>query len=77
MEMRQIQIAPLGHGWTVGEATVDNSQFFKRRSHAEAAARDLGGRLTDAGHPCEISVRLGDGKSGGRFICRGSHDREH
>ena len=67
--LRHIQIAPLGEGWTVGEATLDNAQFFKRRSHAETAARGLCARLSDAGDPSEINIRLRDGESGGRFIC--------
>ena len=61
VELRHIHVAPFGDGWTVGEATLDNAQFFKRRSHAEEAARDLGARLTDAGHPSEIRIHGGDG----------------
>jgi hypothetical protein len=67
--LRHIEIAPSGEGWTVGEATLDNAQFFERRSDAETAARGLGSRLADAGEPSEISVRLVDGRSGGRFLC--------
>jgi hypothetical protein len=67
--LRHIQIAPLGEGWSVAEATVDNAQFFTRRCDAETAARSLGTRLADVGEPSEISIRLGDGASGGRFVC--------
>jgi hypothetical protein len=68
VEVRHIQIAPCGDGWTVGEASLDNAQFFQRRSHAEAAALDMGERLTDAGEPSRISIYLGNGASGGHFI---------
>ena len=57
--LRHIQIAPLGEGWTMGEATLDNAQFFNRRSDA-AAARSLAARLADAGEPSEISIRPRD-----------------
>ena len=59
---------PFRHGWVVGEAALDNAQFFNDRCDAEAAAIDFGQRLSDAGDPSEISIRLGDGASGGRFI---------
>jgi hypothetical protein len=67
--LRHIQIAPLGDGWTVGEATLDNAQFFNRPSDAEAAARSLGVRLADVGDPSQITVRLSGGGCGGRFAC--------
>jgi hypothetical protein len=67
--LRLIEIAPVGAGWIVGEATVDNAQFFKIAAHAEAAALSLGQRLTDAGEPSEVHLRLRSGRSGGRFIC--------
>ncbi len=67
--LRHIQIAPLGEGWSVAEATLDNAQFFTRRCDAETAARSLGTRLADVGEPSEISIRLSDGASGGRFVC--------
>jgi hypothetical protein len=50
VEVRHIQIAPFGDGWTVGEASLDNAQFFQRRSHAEAAALDMG-----SGLPTQVS----------------------
>jgi hypothetical protein len=67
--LRHIQVAPFREGWTVGEATLDNAQFFDRRQDAEAAARGLAARLADAGETSEINIRLSDGASGGRFVC--------
>ncbi len=67
--VRHIRLGPFGEGWTVAEATLDNSQFFKSGSHAESAARSLGERLTDAGEPSQISIFLRNGEPGGRFIC--------
>ncbi len=67
--VRHIRVAPFGDGWTVGEATLDNAQFFGSLLHAEAAARSLGERLTDAGEPSQISLHLRNGQPGGRFIC--------
>ncbi|MEO7026186.1 MAG: hypothetical protein ABI056_01380 [Caulobacteraceae bacterium] len=69
LPLRRIQIAPLGRGWTVGEASLDNAQFFNSAAHAEAAARNLGQRLTDAGQPSEVHLRLSGGRPGGHFIC--------
>lgn len=65
---RRIYVAPFCGGWVVGEAALDNSQFFNSRPHAEAAARNLGERLAGAGDPSEISIRLANGESGDRFV---------
>lgn len=74
--VRHIRVAPLGDGWAMAEATLDNAQFFKSGSHAEAATRSLGEHLTDAGEPSEISIYLRDGPPGGRFICIQAQDPE-
>ncbi len=66
--LRHIEIAPLGEGWTVAEATVANAQFFWRRSDAETAARGLAARLAEVGEPSRIDIRLRNGESGGRFV---------
>ena len=68
VELRRIEIASFGSGWTVGEATVDNAQFFDQLFHAEVAARDFGERLAEAGICSEISIRRRDGASNERFI---------
>ena len=63
--LRHIEVAPLGEGWAVAESTLDNAQFFKRRSDAEAAARYLGVCLANHGESSEITIRLSSGQSGG------------
>ena len=70
--MRSIEIAPLGRGWSVGEARLANAQFFFSAAHAERAAISLGQRLTDVGQPSEVRLRLANGQSGGCFICAGT-----
>jgi hypothetical protein len=47
-----IQVAPYRDGWIVGEAALDNAQFFHARADAEAAASNLGERLGHAGDFC-------------------------
>jgi hypothetical protein len=69
--LRHIQIAPLGDGWIVGESTLDNAQFFKRRADAETSARRLGARLVDAGDTIEITVVRTEREPRGE----GAHDR--
>jgi hypothetical protein len=65
---RHILVTSFCHGWIVGEAALDNAQFFDDRSQAEAAARNLGERLTDAGDPSEISIHTADGGPVRHFI---------
>jgi hypothetical protein len=73
---RRIQVTSFRGGWVVGEATVDNAQFFHDRVNAEAAACSFGERLGSAGEPSQISIRLADGASGGRFIVSGPFSSE-
>ena len=64
-----IVVEPLAHGWAVKQPSVDNSQVFASGAKAEAAARNLGARLANAGVPAEIQVYLRDGALAGRFVC--------
>jgi len=64
-----IVVEPFAHGWAVKQPSVDNSQVFASGAKAEAAARNLGARLANAGVPAEIQVYLRDGALAGRFVC--------
>jgi hypothetical protein len=67
-----------GCGRTVEEANLDNAQLFNSAAHAESAAISVGRRLTDAGEPSEVHLRLSAGRPNGRFICvRGSKPRRY
>jgi hypothetical protein len=60
-----IEVEPLAQGWAVA---LSNEMVFAAGGAAEAAARDLAERLSDAGRPVRLVVRLKDGSLAGRFI---------
>ena len=64
-----ITVEPIAQGWAVRHHAVENPQVFSSGAKAEAAARSLGSRLSQAGSPAEIRVILRDGSVGGRFAC--------
>ena len=68
-ELRRIAVAPFAGGWIVSEASLANAQFFHDVMVAQAAAIGLGQRLADVGEPCEVELRLPDGRLGSRFLC--------
>jgi hypothetical protein len=63
-----IEVEPLAEGWAVRSAALPNDMVFAGGGAAEAAARDLAERLSDAGRPVRLVVRLKDGSVAGRFI---------
>ena len=65
-----ISIEPVQGGWAVRQPGVENALLFASGAKAEAAARSLGERLSNAGQPGEIRVFLRDGALAGRFLCR-------
>ncbi len=67
--MNLISVEPLGDGWTVRLDEFGNDMVFRRGSDAEDAAKRLGKRIAEAGHPAEIRVFVRGGVLAGRFIC--------
>jgi hypothetical protein len=63
-----IEVEPLAQDWAVRSAALPNEMVFAGGGAAEAAARDLAERLSDAGRPVRLVVRLKDGSVAGRFI---------
>ena len=67
--MEAITVKPgVGDGWMLEVDGVQNSQHFRTGAQAETAAKDLAGRLSDAGQGSEIVIFLRDGTVGGRFV---------
>lgn len=67
--MEAITVRPgVGDVWTVEVGGVQNPQHFRTGAQAEAAAKELAGRLSDAGRNSEIIIFLRDGAIGGRFV---------
>jgi len=64
----RIEVEPLAQGWAVRSAALSNEMVFAAGGAAETAARDLAERLSDAGRPVRLVVRLKDGSVAGRFI---------
>jgi hypothetical protein len=56
-----IVIEPLGAGWSVHSQPIENDMVFCSGEAAERAARSLASRLSDAGHPVEIEIKLRTG----------------
>jgi len=67
--MRVITVAPLADGWRLSVETVENDMVFASGAAAEAAARRLALRLSQAGTPAEVRIHLRDNSLGARFIC--------
>jgi hypothetical protein len=63
-----IEVEPLARGWAVRSAALPNEMVFAGGGAAEAAARGLAERLSDAGQAVRLVVRLKDGSVAGRFI---------
>ncbi|MBI1684072.1 hypothetical protein [Caulobacter hibisci] len=64
-----ISVAPEGPAWAVRCAALfDNVIIHKSGGRAEAAARGLAERLSQAGVDCLLEVRLRDGALAGRFV---------
>jgi hypothetical protein len=64
-----ITVSPLGEGWTLRSATLDNDMVFQSGAQAEAAAKALAERLNAAGEAVTLEIRLRDGRLAGRFAC--------
>ena len=67
--MRVLTVAPLADGWRLSIDNVQNDMVFTSGAAAEAAARRLALRLSQAGTPAELRIYLRDYSLGARFIC--------
>jgi hypothetical protein len=67
--MRRLTLAPLADGWRLSVDNIQNDMVFASGAAAEAAARHLAFRLSQAGTPAEIWIYLRDHSLGGRFVC--------
>lgn len=67
---RNITVEPLGEGWTVRTAGLDNDMAFLSGRAAELAASALGRRLADAGEAVDVFIRLRDGSLAGELLHR-------
>lgn len=67
--MRLLTIAPLADGWRLSVENVQDDMVFASGAAAEAAARLLGLRLSQAGTPAEVRIYLRDHSLVARFIC--------
>jgi len=65
--MRLITVAPLADGWRLSVENVQNDMVFASGAAAEAAARRLALRLSQAGTPAEVRIHLRDASLGARF----------
>ncbi|PIB89990.1 hypothetical protein [Caulobacter sp. FWC2] len=61
-------VAPSGDGWIVRGDFDDGPLEFATGARAEQAARDLCHRLSDAGEPVVLEIRLRNGERAGRFL---------
>lgn len=67
--MEAITVRPgVGDEWMLEIGGVQNPQHFRTGAQAETAAKDLAGRLSDAGRLSEIVIFLRDGTVAGRFV---------
>ena len=67
--MEAITVKPsFGDSWMVEVGGIQNSQHFRTGAQAEMAAKELAGRLLDAGKGSEIVIFLRDGTVAGRFV---------
>jgi hypothetical protein len=64
----KISVVPIGDGWAVRSAGVDNDMLFAAGAKAEAAARDLARRIAQSGRATEVSIFLRNGALAGRFL---------
>ena len=65
---REVTVTPLDVGWAVGLPDGVGEMLFQSGAAAEAAARRLAQRLSHAGLPAKLVVRLRDGSVAGRFL---------
>jgi hypothetical protein len=63
-----IDVTPAGDGWAVHSDLLDEDLTFDRGGRAEAAARELAGRVARAGRAAEVRVFLKDGALAGRIL---------
>jgi hypothetical protein len=63
-----ISIRAAQDGWSVQGDTLENGMMFLSGAEAEAAARALAQRYSDAGQRTEIRVFLRDGSLAGRYV---------
>lgn len=63
-----IEVTPLPSGWAVRSPVLPNDLIFARGSAAEGAARSLAERLSAAGQPVKLTIKLKDGSIAGRFV---------
>jgi hypothetical protein len=64
-----ISVHPAADGWMVRSEPFGSEMLFRSGAAAEAAARDLGGRLAAEGRAMEIRIYLRDGSLAARFAC--------
>lgn len=62
-----IIVAPAGRGWVLRSSALGSEQFFSSGGRAEDAARNLAGRLAEAGRDAELEIVLRDGAVAGRL----------
>ncbi len=63
-----IDVTPAGEGWAVRSDLLAEDLTFDRGGRAEAAARDLAGRLAREGRSAAVRVFLKDGALAGRIV---------
>ena len=63
-----ISITAAQDGWSVQGDTIENGMMFLSGAEAEAAARSLAQRYSDAGRPTAIEIFLRDGRLAGRYV---------
>ena len=66
--IRELTVAPLDFGWAIRIPGAAGEMLFHSGAAAEAAGRRLAERLSRAGLPAKLVVRLRDGSVGGRFL---------
>ncbi len=62
-----IIVAPAGRGWVLRSSALGSEQFFASGGRAEAAARSLAARVSEAGRDAELEIVLRDGALAGRL----------
>lgn len=68
--MRRIELAPCDIGWSVRLPDGAEPMVFLSGRAAEAAARGLAARLSDAGESVDLIIRLRDGSLAARLRYR-------
>ena len=74
--MRLLTVAPLADGWRLSVDGVCNDMVFASGRAAEAAARRLALRLSRAGMPTEVRIRLRDNSIGARLVCQAARPQD-